>query len=151
MNCCKNIEEAEIIGSLIPLTIFQFLLWFPSVKWKIQEREGNEKKLFPQFGKGKGREGKKSSPIFREPESEALILGNGRERELPLTPDIWSIILAIPGTGRLFYINRKANSGNLFIWLHCRISKLCRTELTASYKVYIFLFFCVLMYANVFN
>ena len=30
---------------------------------------------------------KKSIPIIREWESEAFILGNGREREFPLTPD----------------------------------------------------------------
>ena len=30
---------------------------------------------------------KKSIPIIRERESEAFILGNGREREFPLTPD----------------------------------------------------------------
>ena len=29
---------------------------------------------------------KKSIPIIRERESEAFILGNGREREFPLTP-----------------------------------------------------------------
>ena len=62
----------------------------------IQEREGNEtnqshhlgtgrewKKAFPKFGNGKGM--KKSIPIIRERELEAFILGNGRERELPLT------------------------------------------------------------------
>ena len=52
---------------------------------KIREREGNEKKAFPKFGNRKGM--KKSIPIIRERESEAFILGNGRERELPLTPD----------------------------------------------------------------
>ena len=31
---------------------------------------------------------KKSIPIIRERESEAFILGNGRERELAFTPDI---------------------------------------------------------------
>ena len=51
----------------------------------IREREGNEKKAFPKFGNGKGM--KKSIPIIRERESEAFILGNGREREFPLTPD----------------------------------------------------------------
>ena len=30
---------------------------------------------------------KKSIPIIRARESEAFILGNGREREFPLTPD----------------------------------------------------------------
>ena len=49
-----------------------------------REREGNEKDPFPQFGKGKGM--KKPIPIIRERESEAFILGNGREREFPLTP-----------------------------------------------------------------
>ena len=43
-------------------------------------REGNEKKTFPKFGDGKGM--KKSIPIIREQESEAFILGNGRDREL---------------------------------------------------------------------
>ena len=51
---------------------------------KIQKREGNEKKPFPKFGNGKGM--KKSIPIIRERELEAFILGNGREREFPLTP-----------------------------------------------------------------
>ena len=59
-------------------------------EWKknipiIREREGNEKKTFPKFGNGKGM--KKSIPIIRERESEAFILGNGPEREFPLTPD----------------------------------------------------------------
>ena len=49
----------------------------------IREREGNEKKTFPKFGNGKGM--KKS---IRERESEAFILGNGQEREFPLTPDL---------------------------------------------------------------
>ena len=31
---------------------------------------------------------KKSIPIIQEWESEAFILGNGREREFPLTPDL---------------------------------------------------------------
>ena len=77
----------------------------------IREREGNEKNPFPQFGNGKGMKKthshnsgtgrewkkafpkfgngkgmKKSIPIIRERESEAFILGNGREREFPLTP-----------------------------------------------------------------
>ena len=43
-----------------------------------------KKKTFPKFGNGKGM--KKSIPIIREWESEAFILGNGREREFPLTP-----------------------------------------------------------------
>ena len=51
----------------------------------IWEREGNEKKAFLKFGNGKGV--KKSIPIIRERESEALILGNGGEREFPLTPE----------------------------------------------------------------
>ena len=42
------------------------------------------KKTFPKFGNGKGI--KKSIPIIRERESEAFILGSGREREFPLTP-----------------------------------------------------------------
>ena len=58
-------------------------------EWKknipiIREREENEKKTFPKFGNGKGMT--KSIPIIREWESEAFILGNGREREFPLTP-----------------------------------------------------------------
>ena len=52
---------------------------------EIWEWEGNEKKAFPKFGNGNGM--KKSIPIIRERESEASILGNGREREFPLTPD----------------------------------------------------------------
>ena len=51
----------------------------------IWEREGNEKKSFPKFGNWKGM--KKSIPIIREWESDAFILGNGREREFPLTPE----------------------------------------------------------------
>ena len=42
------------------------------------------KNPFPQFRNRKGM--KKSIPIIREWESEAFILGNGREREFPLTP-----------------------------------------------------------------
>ena len=41
---------------------------------KIREWEGNEKSI----------------PIIRERESEAFILGNGREREFPLTPG-WAL------------------------------------------------------------
>ena len=51
---------------------------------KFREWEGNEKIPFPKFGNGKGM--KKSIPIIREWESEACILGNGQEREFPLTP-----------------------------------------------------------------
>ena len=36
---------------------------------------------------------KKSIPIIRERESEAFILGNGREREFSLTPESKGIIL----------------------------------------------------------
>ena len=57
---------------------------------EIREWEGNEKKAFPKFGNGKGI--KKSIPIIRERESEAFILGNGREREFPLTPDLCYLI-----------------------------------------------------------
>ena len=39
----RNVEEAENIGSLVYLAIFQFPLRFPSVKGQIREREGNEK------------------------------------------------------------------------------------------------------------
>ena len=42
------------------------------------------KNLFPKFGNGKGM--KKSIPMIRERESEAFILGNGRDREFLLTP-----------------------------------------------------------------
>ena len=48
------------------------------------EREGNDKKAFPKFGEGNVME--KSILIIRERESEAFILGNGREWEFPLTP-----------------------------------------------------------------
>ena len=66
---------------------------------EVREQEGNEKKPFPKFGNGKGMKKKafpkfgngkgmkKSIPIIRERESEAFILGNGQEREFPLTPD----------------------------------------------------------------
>ena len=50
----------------------------------IREREGNEKKQFPKFGKGM----KNPIPLIRELESDAFILGNGQEREFPLTPGI---------------------------------------------------------------
>ena len=50
----------------------------------IRERAGNEKKTFLKIGNGKGM--KKSTPIIWERESEAFILGNGREREFLLTP-----------------------------------------------------------------
>ena len=49
-----------------------------------REREGNEKKAFPKFGNTRGMT--KSIPTIREQESEAFILGNGWEREFPLTP-----------------------------------------------------------------
>ena len=59
---------------------------------KFQEREGNEKNLFPKFGNGKGmkkghsqnseREGnEKNIPKIREWESEAIIPKNGCEEE----------------------------------------------------------------------
>ena len=51
---------------------------------KIREREGNEKNPFPKFGNGKGMKKINSRNSGRE--SEASILGNGREREFPLTP-----------------------------------------------------------------
>ena len=51
---------------------------------KVREREGNEKNLFPKFGNGKGMKKIYSRNSGRE--SEASILGNGREREFPLTP-----------------------------------------------------------------
>ena len=51
----------------------------------IREQEGNEKNPFPNFGNGKGM--KKYILIIQKRESEALILGNGREREFLLTPD----------------------------------------------------------------
>ena len=38
---------------------------------------------------------KKSIPIIREWESEAFILGNGREREFPLTPASQKIFIMI--------------------------------------------------------
>ena len=111
----RNVEEAENIESLVSLTVFQFLFWFPSVKWQIRDRQGKEKKSFPQFGDGKGmkkkhphnsgtgRESKKAFPksetglgikklipMIRELESGAFILGNGRERDIPVTPD-WEL------------------------------------------------------------
>ena len=46
---------------------------------KIREREGNEKNPFPKFGNGKGMKKIHSRNSGRE--SEASILGNGRERE----------------------------------------------------------------------
>ena len=45
-----------------------------------------KKKAFPKIGNGKGM--KKSIPIIRERESGAFILGNGGEREFPLTPGL---------------------------------------------------------------
>ena len=35
---------------------------------------------------------KESIPIIRERESEAFILGNGREREFPLTPETGELL-----------------------------------------------------------
>ena len=80
---------------------------------KVREREGNGKNPFPKFGNGKrmkkkqsqisgigrelknifpklgnGKGMKKSIPKVRERESEASILGNVREREFPLTPEV---------------------------------------------------------------
>ena len=65
---------------------------------KIREQEGKGKKhsqnsgtrkgmkiAFPKFRHVKGT--KKLIPIIREGESEAFCLGNGWEREFPLTPD----------------------------------------------------------------
>ena len=49
-----------------------------------------KKKAFPKFGNGKGM--KESIPIIRERESEAFILGNGREREFPLTPETGELL-----------------------------------------------------------
>ena len=49
-----------------------------------------KKKTFPKFGNGKGM--KKSIPTIWERESEAFILGNGREQEFPLTPALWAMI-----------------------------------------------------------
>ena len=46
---------------------------------EVRKREGNGKNPFPKFGNGKGM--KKSIPKIRERESEAIIPGNGRERE----------------------------------------------------------------------
>ena len=45
------------------------------------------KKNIPIIRKREGN--KKSIPIIREWESEAFILGNGREREFPLTPVVF--------------------------------------------------------------
>ena len=85
-------------GSLLSPTIFQFPLWFLSVKKQIQEREGNEKDSIPTIWKREGNEKKsipkiraregneKSIPIIRDRESEAFIPRNGREWEFPLTP-----------------------------------------------------------------
>ena len=50
---------------------------------KLREHEVNEKTI-PNFVNGNRM--KKSIPIIWERESEAFILGNGREREFPLTP-----------------------------------------------------------------
>ena len=57
--------------------------WKKSIP-EIREREGNEKKAFLKFGNTRGMT--KSIPTIREQESEAFILGNGWEREFPLTP-----------------------------------------------------------------
>ena len=43
------------------------------------------KKSVPKIGEREGNEN--SLPIFQERESEAFLLGNGREREFPLTHD----------------------------------------------------------------
>ena len=59
--------------------------WKKSIP-EIREREGNEKNPFPKFGNGKGMKKNHSRNSGRE--SEASILGNDREREFPLTPDV---------------------------------------------------------------
>ena len=76
-----------------PTFVQTFSTWFgQEFETEVQARfwswtgvSGND---FWGFGNGKGM--KKSIPMIRERESEAFILGNGREREFPLTPD-WLI------------------------------------------------------------
>ena len=46
---------------------------------------------------------KKSIPIIRERESEAFILGNGREREFPLTPEL-NAVIGLPSLFSLFCV-----------------------------------------------
>ena len=53
---------------------------------------------------------KKSIPIIRERESEAFILGNGREREIPLTPDL-DCVIALVKAGADIYL--PASDGSL--------------------------------------
>ena len=65
-------------------------------EWKknisiIREWERNEK-IYSK-NSGTEREWKKSIPTIRERESEAFILGNGREREFPLTPGLKALNL----------------------------------------------------------
>ena len=76
-----NVEEAENVGILASLTIYHFPFWFPTLKWSIREREGNEKFPFPKFGNGK--EMKKDIPEIREREGNEKIhsqnSGTGRE------------------------------------------------------------------------
>ena len=92
----RNLEEAEYIGSLISLTVFQFLLWFPSEKWHIRERERNEKNLFPKFRNWRGMKKtfptfgiekgmkKKAFPNFGNGNQKAFITRNRRERQFLL-------------------------------------------------------------------
>ena len=94
------------------------------------EREGNEKKAFPKFGNRKGM--KKSIPITRERESEAFILGNGREREFPLTPEGWcqlqhSQLLNFYHTYQLdvTYVDK---IHSVHIWSNLRSLRTCLTD-----------------------
>ena len=79
----------------------EWLLWVRELEreWKGKEGRGREKKEKKSQNSGKGKQWKKSIPkirereatkisipIFQERESEALIPGNGREHEFPLTP-----------------------------------------------------------------
>ena len=82
INCCINVEEAENIEILVSLTVLQFPLWFPSVKWQIREREGNRK--MHSHSSGTEKEWKKTIPIFWEREGNEKNpfpqFGNGNQR-----------------------------------------------------------------------
>ena len=73
---------------MIQILISLLTLTFPFESYIFGKRKGIKKSI-PKFGNGKGMQ--KSIPIIKERESEAIILGNGREREFPLTSVVTSI------------------------------------------------------------
>ena len=60
--------------------------------WEFGNGNGNGYWIIPIPKSGSGKGTKKPIPIIRERESEAFILGNGREQEFPLTPEWHTIV-----------------------------------------------------------